>query len=30
MFNILYKQKEKNTEKKQKKSVIKKIKSLLD
>jgi len=30
MFDILYKQKEKNTEKKQKKSVIKKIKSLLD
>ena len=30
MFDTLYKQKEKNTEKKQKKSVIKKIKSLLD
>jgi len=30
MFDTFYKQKEKNTEKKQKKSVIKKIKSLLD
>lgn len=30
MFDTLYKKKEKNTEKKQKKSVIKKIKSLLD